>query len=556
MLLCCIIALRCTVSHISTGLKRNTNPILPSQQYRPHPRHHLIMNHGLKYCLDHIQDHELTEGPKRCSNSADGVAFPWRLHEVLEAADHDGFSHIISWLPGDFAFKVHDARAFEAHVIPKYLASMTQYKSFLRQLNLYNFQRISSKGELRGSYHHPHFSRSRKSLCNRMSLTKVKGARRIVSHGGGGGGADGRKGRPAVVIRRERNVHGNNNGDGGTGETTTAKAHLLQSVGYNEDVGDVAYPLRTFIANNAGDFHATEEQAPGNELGTAYHVGNQHNRATFLPENDPLLIENQPYIALPKGLPASMTYMMSNEDADLEEPEPLFGAFQRSPSPSTIEPIEVNCFGAVAVPKSTFSRDIIRNTCADATDTVPPFLGLHGSSSSRCREGGYRGGEDVAPPSSQNGHHEDESDCRHLWSMKTATANALAEMFESDDIMLPTRQGAMADNRNAITTMAPATKNADHSGMNKHADGNIGSKPHSRSHSARNAREEIDGTALSLPLVAPKRGSNSSLSLVTMTCADMMLEMLEPTPLPPQYHVLRRDEGRFTFSPHSPSSRN
>jgi len=250
--------------------------------------------------------------------------------------------------------------------------------------------------------------------------------------------------------------------------------------------------------------------------------------------------------------------MMSNEDADLEEPEPLFfGAFQRSSSPSTIEePIEVNCFGVVAVPNSTFAREIFGNACADTTDIVPPFLGLPGSSSLRCREGGYRGGEDVAPPSSQNGHHEDESDCRHLWSMKTATANALAEMFESDDIMLPTRQGAMADNRNAITTMAPATKNADHSGMNKHADGNIGSKPHSRSHSARNAREEIDGTALSLPLVTPKRGSNSSLSLVTMTCADMMLEMLEPTPLPPQYHVLRRDEGRFTFSPHSPSSRN
>mmetsp|Transcript_7182 Transcript_7182/g.21170 ORF Transcript_7182/g.21170 Transcript_7182/m.21170 type:complete len:652 (-) Transcript_7182:191-2146(-) len=119
---------------------------------------------------------EKNGGPRRCPHTVDGLTFPWRLHAVLEAAESNGFERIISWLPGDVAFKVHDAGAFEVEIIPKYLPNMTRYKSFLRQLNLYSFLRIT-KGEYQGSYHHPQFLRMKKSLCNEMVLTKVKGVR-------------------------------------------------------------------------------------------------------------------------------------------------------------------------------------------------------------------------------------------------------------------------------------------------------------------------------------------------------------------------------------------
>ena len=59
------------------------------------------------------------------------------MYDLLEAAENDGFEDVISWLPGGKAFKIHSRLAFETKVMPVYFPSMTSYKSFRRQLNLY-----------------------------------------------------------------------------------------------------------------------------------------------------------------------------------------------------------------------------------------------------------------------------------------------------------------------------------------------------------------------------------------------------------------------------------
>jgi HSF-type DNA-binding len=53
---------------------------------------------------------------------------------------------------------------------------MTKKSSFLRQLNLYSFNRISA-GPDQGSYYHEKFLRGMKFLCRRMSRQKVNGNR-------------------------------------------------------------------------------------------------------------------------------------------------------------------------------------------------------------------------------------------------------------------------------------------------------------------------------------------------------------------------------------------
>jgi len=103
-----------------------------------------------------------------------GTSFPRKLHEMLDAAEREGFQHIVSWLPGNLSFRVHDNKAFAAEIIPKYLSSMTKYKSFVRQLNLYCFTRIN-KGQHRGSYHHPQFVRGKRHLTSGMGPKKCKG---------------------------------------------------------------------------------------------------------------------------------------------------------------------------------------------------------------------------------------------------------------------------------------------------------------------------------------------------------------------------------------------
>jgi HSF-type DNA-binding len=89
--------------------------------------------------------------------------FPYRLHQVLSLVERDGLSHIVSWFPCGTKFKVHKRKEFTNEVMPK-IGRFTVYKSFLRQLSMYKFQRISSGG-IKGAYQHPYFRRDHIDLC-------------------------------------------------------------------------------------------------------------------------------------------------------------------------------------------------------------------------------------------------------------------------------------------------------------------------------------------------------------------------------------------------------
>eukprot|EP00535_Pseudo-nitzschia_heimii_P009742 CAMPEP_0197192720 /NCGR_PEP_ID=MMETSP1423-20130617/25589_1 /TAXON_ID=476441 /ORGANISM="Pseudo-nitzschia heimii, Strain UNC1101" /LENGTH=1160 /DNA_ID=CAMNT_0042645669 /DNA_START=57 /DNA_END=3539 /DNA_ORIENTATION=+ len=99
--------------------------------------------------------------------------FPWKLYGMLERSGEEDFSHLVSWMPGDNCFKVHDADQFVEKVMPRFF-KQTKYKSFQRQLNLYGFIRVDM-GPNKGGYRHPRFIRGRKDLLALINRIKIKG---------------------------------------------------------------------------------------------------------------------------------------------------------------------------------------------------------------------------------------------------------------------------------------------------------------------------------------------------------------------------------------------
>jgi hypothetical protein len=102
------------------------------------------------------------------------MQFPWKLHEMLDNADIEGFSDIVSWLPGSTnSFKVHQQGVFVEVIMPRYFKKI-QFPSFRRQINMWGFERIKG-GVGKGGYRDPHFIRGMPSLCCMMKRVKIKG---------------------------------------------------------------------------------------------------------------------------------------------------------------------------------------------------------------------------------------------------------------------------------------------------------------------------------------------------------------------------------------------
>jgi hypothetical protein len=60
--------------------------------------------------------------------------------------------------------------------MPTYFPRMKQFASFQRQLNLYDFKRVTGSGSDKGAYRHELFVRAFPELSKSMKRTKIKGA--------------------------------------------------------------------------------------------------------------------------------------------------------------------------------------------------------------------------------------------------------------------------------------------------------------------------------------------------------------------------------------------
>lgn len=103
--------------------------------------------------------------------------FPYKLYKILESRE---FDDIISWQPNGRSFILHDTQGFVDSVMPKYF-KQSKFRSFQRQLNLYEFERIIF-GPDTGGYFHPKFLRDHPELCKSMTRIAVKSASRYVKN--------------------------------------------------------------------------------------------------------------------------------------------------------------------------------------------------------------------------------------------------------------------------------------------------------------------------------------------------------------------------------------
>ena len=108
----------------------------------------------------------------RSIQSCNGInQFPFKLHDMLLAAEQEGFTSVVSWLPMQDAFRVHITDEFAEKILPRFF-NQSKYKSFQKQLNVWGFVRIT-KGPDRGGYKHTLFVRGKKALCTQMSRRKT-----------------------------------------------------------------------------------------------------------------------------------------------------------------------------------------------------------------------------------------------------------------------------------------------------------------------------------------------------------------------------------------------
>jgi hypothetical protein len=123
-----------------------------------------------------------SDGTSDCDESEQQVArggvvtpFPWKLHDMLERIEEDGYAHVVSWQPHGRCFVVHNPTKFVTEVMPIYF-NQTKFASFQRQLNLYGFSRLTT-GRDKGGYYHDAFLRGMRQLCQNMTRQKVKGTK-------------------------------------------------------------------------------------------------------------------------------------------------------------------------------------------------------------------------------------------------------------------------------------------------------------------------------------------------------------------------------------------
>jgi hypothetical protein len=90
---------------------------------------------------------------------------------MLADAETEGNEHIVSWLPGGRSFRIHNRAKFISTILPKYYYRIN-VRSFLRQLNLYGFDRETEQtSQEYGAYHHDYFIREHPGLSSRMKRT-------------------------------------------------------------------------------------------------------------------------------------------------------------------------------------------------------------------------------------------------------------------------------------------------------------------------------------------------------------------------------------------------
>ena len=101
--------------------KRRRKPQKPGKTAKNYDRHFVVHNYH-----DHAHDseadveyHQESEDDHQRRRGGVSIAFPIKLHAVLDQVEADGLAHVISWQPHGRCFLIHDPKEFVDHVMPR-----------------------------------------------------------------------------------------------------------------------------------------------------------------------------------------------------------------------------------------------------------------------------------------------------------------------------------------------------------------------------------------------------------------------------------------------------
>lgn len=122
---------------------------------------------------DFVGDSVILDAMERSGRKGRTGTFPQKLYKALTELEKEGRTNIAAWLPNGNAFVIYNPKAFDDDVMKKYFR-MSHFSSFQRQLNLYEFGRIT-EGPDKGAYFHELFHRGRPILASQIRRNKIKG---------------------------------------------------------------------------------------------------------------------------------------------------------------------------------------------------------------------------------------------------------------------------------------------------------------------------------------------------------------------------------------------
>ena len=151
--------------------RRGASPVIPNERYVDHSNAVFHTNQLTSTELSNLRLYH---------QSNIGGPFPMKLQILLKMAEELGFQDIVSWLPHGRAFIINRPCLFEKEIMSRFF-DQTKFSSFKRQLNLYDFKRITHHVDS-GAYYHEMFLRTKPLLAMKMTRRKIKGKIRVSTH--------------------------------------------------------------------------------------------------------------------------------------------------------------------------------------------------------------------------------------------------------------------------------------------------------------------------------------------------------------------------------------
>jgi len=122
----------------------------------------------MKRAMPHICDEGSVEFDAPCAeeDKASNSRVPGFISKTFDIFSNQNHSHLCGWSGTGGTIVIHKITEFASVVLPKYFKH-SNYASFVRQLNMYDFHKTVANPQI-AEFHHPSFLKNRRDLLHNI----------------------------------------------------------------------------------------------------------------------------------------------------------------------------------------------------------------------------------------------------------------------------------------------------------------------------------------------------------------------------------------------------